>query len=80
MYRHPNTESAKFIEYIESTCSKIDCNKYEVFLMGDFNIDLLKYDSSTISDDFINSMTTHSYLPYIPHDWSLCNSHLRYII
>ena len=65
IYRHPNTDSVQFIEYIESTLSKIDCNKYEVFRMGDFNIDLLQYDSNTISNHFINSMTTHSFLPYI---------------
>ena len=65
IYRHPNTDSIQFIEYIESTLSKIDCNKYEVFRMGDFNIDLLQYDSNTISNHFINSMTTHSFLPYI---------------
>ena len=47
-YRHPNTDSVKFIEYIESTLSKIDCNKYEVFLMGDFNIDLLQYGSKNL--------------------------------
>ena len=33
--------------------------------MGDFNIDLLQYDSNTISNDFINSMTMYSLLPYI---------------
>ena len=65
IYRHPNTDPTKFLEYIESTISKIDCNKYEIFLMGDFNIDLLQYDSNTISNDFINSMTAHSFLPYI---------------
>ena len=32
--------------------------------MGDFNIDLID-DSNTITNDFINSMTTHSFLPYI---------------
>ena len=34
--------------------------------MGDFNIDLLQSDSNTISNDFINSMIAHSFLPYIP--------------
>ena len=33
--------------------------------MGDFNIDLLQYDSNTISNDSINSMTAHSFLPHI---------------
>ena len=53
IYRHPNTYSVRFIEYIESTFSNIDCNKNEVSLIGDFNINLMQYDSSTISDDFI---------------------------
>ena len=34
LYLHPNTDTAKFIEYIESTLTKIDKNKYAVFLMG----------------------------------------------
>ena len=65
IYKHPNTDSVKFIKYIESTLSKTDCNKYDVFLMGDFSIDLLEYESNTISNDFINSTTTHSFRPYI---------------
>ena len=48
IYRHPNTGPTKFLEYIESTISKTDCNKYEIFLIGDFNIDLLQYDSNNI--------------------------------
>ena len=62
IYRHPNTDSVRYIKF---TFSKTDCNKCEVFLMVDFNIDLLQYDSNTISNDFLNSMTTHSFLPYI---------------
>ena len=48
LYQHPNTDTAKFMEYIESTLTKIDKNKYAVFLMGDFNIDLLKYESNSL--------------------------------
>ena len=33
--------------------------------MGDFNIDLLQYDINPISNDFINTMTAHSFLPCI---------------
>ena len=65
IYRHPNAAPTKFLKYIEFTIFKIDCNEYEIFLMGDFNIDLLQYDTNTTSDDFINSMTAHSFLPYI---------------
>ena len=65
LYRHPNTDTAKFMEYIESTLTKIDKNKYAVFLMGGFNIDLLKYESHNCTNDFINSLVSHSFLPYI---------------
>ena len=53
------------MEHIESTLTKIDKNKYAVFLMGDFNIDLLKYESHNYINDFINSLVSHSFLPYI---------------
>ena len=33
--------------------------------MGDFNIDLLQYESNTFSNDFINLLTSHSLLPSI---------------
>ena len=64
-YRHPNTDSLNFIEYIETTLAKIHKNKYEIFLMGDFNIDLLQYDSHNPANDFIKSLISHSFLPYV---------------
>ena len=33
--------------------------------MGDFNIDLLQYDSHNPTNVFINSLISHSFLPYI---------------
>ena len=36
----------------------------DIFFMGDFNIDLLQYDTNTISNDFINSITAQ-FFPYI---------------
>ena len=53
------------MEYIEPTLTKIDKNKYAVFLMGNFNIDLLKYESHNCTNDFINSLVSHSFLQYI---------------
>ena len=54
-----------YIEYIKTTLAKIHKNKCEIFLMGDFNIALLQYDSHNPTDDFINSLISHSFLPYI---------------
>ena len=64
-YRHPNSKIANFIEYVESTFTKSNKDKYNVLLMGDFNIDLLQYDSHSYTNNFVNSMISHSFLPYI---------------
>ena len=78
-YRHPNTDSNNFLEYLEKTFVKINKNKYDIFLMGNFNIDLLQYDSHNPTNDFINAMVSHSFLPYI-HQPSRVTDHSATII
>ena len=58
-YRHPNSDISNFIEHVESTFTKFNKDKYNVFLMGDFNIDLLRYDSPGYTRDLVNSMISH---------------------
>ncbi len=51
---------------ITSKClSKINKEKKECYISGDFNIDILKYNSIHKSADFINSMTSFNFLPTI---------------
>ena len=49
---------------MEATFPLID-KKNEIFLMGDFNIDLLQYESHCNTDDFLNTMVFNLFLPYI---------------
>ena len=37
------------------------------FLLGDFNVDLLKYESHTSTNEFLNSLSFNMILPYILH-------------
>ena len=37
------------------------------FLCGDFNVDLLKYDKHAGTNEFIDSLSSYMYLPYILH-------------
>ena len=64
-YRHPNTDTSRFVEQIESIFKKINETKYNIFVMGDFNIDLLQYESHNNTDEFLNTIISHSFLPYI---------------
>ena len=66
-YRHPNTDIKSFIEYMDNTRQKLEKSDKTIFVMGDFNINLLSYDGHTDTYDFINSMVSHYLLPYILH-------------
>ena len=63
-YRHPGTDTTKFIEYLEATLSKVDKSKI-VCVIGDFNINLLNYESHSETNEFINSIVSHYLLPHI---------------
>ena len=44
------------MEYLNSATKKIHRERKYCVLMGDFNIDLLKYDQHQVTDDFINTL------------------------
>ena len=56
IHRHPNSDVTKLAEYVETTLTKLNNKNYHIFLMGDFNIDLLQYESHNSTNDFLNSM------------------------
>ena len=66
-YQHPNIDIKNFIEYMDNTLQKLEESNKTIFVMGDFNINLLSYDGHTDTNDFINSMVSHYLLPYILH-------------
>ena len=67
VYRHPTYDMSNFLNYIDS-CLKIlsDENK-EVYLCGDFNIDLLQIDSNKCYMSFYNLLNCNGLLPLIIH-------------
>ena len=46
---------------------KISKETKNVCLLGDFNVDLLKYDKHAGPNEFIDSLSSYTYLPYILH-------------
>ncbi len=67
IYRHPRYDMTNFLNYMDS-CLKIlsDENK-EIYLCGDFNIDLLKIDSNKTYMSFYNLLNCNGLLPFIIH-------------
>ena len=65
IYRPPNNRFNKFENNLKTILTKLDkCNK-PCYIMGDFNIDLLKYNYCNFSTEFFNQFSSSGYMPLI---------------
>ena len=66
IYRHPNMDLDEFNDnYLNTLLDKISKENKSVFLLGDFNVDLLKYDKHATTNEFLDSLSSHMFLPHI---------------
>ena len=65
VYRHPNRDPTKFFEYLETTFAQLNKENQNIFIMGDFNSDLLQYETHNLTNDFITTVSSNSFLPYV---------------
>ena len=63
IYRHPRSDISKFSDHLQMTLSNVEKENKLVSIMGDLNIDLLKYDNNTPSNDVINMMFAYHLQP-----------------
>ena len=80
IYRHPTMNLNEFNDnHLNILLQKISKEKKNVLLLGDFNVDLLKYDKQAGTNEFIDSLSSYMYLPYILHPTRV-TSHSQTII
>ena len=72
--RHPRSDLSEFNAYINNCLSTLDKESKEVYISGDFNIDLLKLPNNSSYQDFYNSMVGHGFLPQITYPTRAVNS------
>ena len=66
IYRHPDMQLNEFNDYyINNLLDKLSKENKTVFLLGDFNIDLLNYDQHSLTNEFLDSLSSHMLLPHI---------------
>ena len=64
--KHPTLSISEFNgAYIKDLLVKANSEKKEIMLMGDFNINLLNYESNESVADFLDTMCAHGFLPCI---------------
>ena len=66
VYKHPNHEVSNFTNnYIALLLDKLSNENKDIMIMGDFNINLITYNDDKNTGNFLDTMFSQSFLPYI---------------
>ena len=65
VYRHPSGGVNDFQDYWNNIIDKIHRENKHCITLGDFNLDLLKFEYHPATDEFMTSLGTSSFQPYI---------------
>lgn len=68
IYRHPSMDLAEFnSEFLKPFLHKFEKEKKRKYILGDFNVDLLKIDNNENSASYFDTLTSHLFIPHIIH-------------
>ena len=80
IYRHPAMDINEFnYYYLNPLLEKLAKEKKTVFLLGNFNVDLLKNEHHKATNEFLDSLSSNMVLPYIIQPTRI-SSHSKSII
>ena len=66
IYRHPCMDIKEFNEdYLDHLMEKLSKEKKDIYLTGDFNIDLMKTEEVTNISNFLDTLTSNLFIPHI---------------
>ena len=66
IYKHPNMNNNEFNDdFLNELLDKISKENKTIFLLRDFNINLLNYDIHPPTNEFLDSLSSHYFLPNI---------------
>ena len=71
-YRHHSSSPEKFTDHIETILHNLARENKNIFILGDFNINLLNCVNHPASENFLNMMNSNHLLPY-NSPTNLCN-------
>ena len=65
VYQHPKQKDKHFPKYLKETLNKVARENKKVILAGDFNLNLLKFDTNTEVNDYLDLLTRKWFTPHI---------------
>ena len=79
VYRPPNQNTAMFIEKFKNILSLISKDNKHRYMMEDFNLSLLQYNYHVPTQEFIDSLFSHAFLPLISNPTRLTSYYVTLI-
>ena len=66
IYRHPPMDLTDFnCSYLNKLLQNISKEQKSVFLLGDFNVNLLNYNEHNQANEYLDSLASNSFMPLI---------------
>ena len=65
VYRHPNSNIENFTEQLDDMLRYLNQCKYDVFILGDINIDFFKYANHQPTEKYLDMLYSNSLMPII---------------
>ena len=66
IYRHPSIDLADFnCNYLNKLLENTSKQQKSIFLLGDFNVNLLNYNEHNETNEFLDSLASNSFIPLI---------------
>ena len=66
IYRHPSMDLTDFnCNYSNRLLENISKEKKSIFLLGDFNVNLLNYNEHNLTNEFLDSLASNSFINFI---------------
>ena len=79
LYKYPVMDVADFNKNLNPLFDKLTKEKKQLFLLGNFNINLLNYNNHQPTNEFLDSLALNSFRPYIQQPTRL-TSHSKTLI
>ena len=80
LYKHPSMDVSDFNKnYLNTLLDKLSKENKQVFLLGDFNVNLLNYNDHQPTNEFLDSLASNSFIPYISQPTRI-KSHSKILI
>jgi len=65
VYRHPSANIEDFTSKLDALLKNLNQKKYQIFILGDINIDFLKCNTHSLTEDYLEMLYTNNMLPVI---------------